>query len=320
MNCCPGSARAALTFALVLIPADPVAGQGITAAAGGLFGEPTRSQYALGWLIPKLGALEVSLGGTFLKGDDGRRMGAQLELDLFRAAPGRLYGVASLAGGWGDRGAESPWGSWSAGLGWRLLSLGRTDLGLEARYLRLATPDDVLSLGVRLASRFGGGAKQPAPPPAPAPPTRAVPSADSTPSLATVRPASEAAQLVTQTAIDAMGTPYVWGGTGANGFDCSGLIQYAYARHGITLPRRSADQARVGLLVPRQLDQLVAGDILTFSASPGGPVTHVGLYVGDRRFIHSSSSGVRLSLLSPDDPQGKHWWDRWAGARRVLQD
>ena len=311
----------ALTLALMLTPADPVAGQGITAAAVGLFGEPNRSQYSLGWLVPKMGPLEVSLGGTYLKGDDGRRMGAQLELDLFRAAPGRLYGVASLAGGWGDRGAESPWGSWSAGLGWRLLSLGRTDLGLEARYFRLATPDEVLSLGVRLASRFGGGAKQPAPAPTPAPPGPPVPTPPaSNPPLATVGPGSEVAQLVTQTAIDAMGTPYVWGGTGANGFDCSGLIQFAFGRHGIALPRRSSDQAKVGLLVPRQLDQLLPGDILTFSATPGGPVTHVGLYVGDRRFIHSSSTGVRLSLLSPDDPQGRHWWERWVGARRVLQD
>ena len=312
-----GSARAALILALSIAPAGSVAGQGFTAAAGGLLSDTDRAQYSLAWLGPRWGPLEVSLGGTYLKGDDGRRMGAQLELDLFRAAPGRLYGVASLAGGWGEQGAESPWGSWSAGLGYRLLSLGGADLGLEARYLRLAAPDDVLSIGVRLAARFGGGAKQPAP--APAPPPVPPDSAASTPSLATVWPASEAAQLVTQTAIDAMGTPYVWGGTGANGFDCSGLIQYAYGKHGITLPRRSADQAKVGLLVPRQLDQLFPGDILTFSASPGGPVTHVGLYVGERRFIHSASSGVRLSLLSEDDPQGKYWWDRWVGARRVLQ-
>ena len=313
------TASSTLFLALFLVSPGSAAGQGLTAAAGGLIGDTDRSQYSLGWLIPKMGVLEVSLGGTLLNGDDGRRMGAQLELDLFRAAPGRLYGAASLAGGWGDRGAESPWGSWSAGLGWRLFSLGRTDLGLEARYLRLATPDDVLSLGVRLASRFGGGPKQPAPAPPPAPlPPPGPP--DSAPALATVRPASEAARLVTQTAVEAMGTPYVWGGTGSNGFDCSGLIQYAYGRHGITLPRRSADQAKVGLLVPRQLDQLMPGDILTFSANPGGPVTHVGLYIGERRFIHSASDGVRLSLLSQDDPNGRHWWQRWVGARRVLQE
>jgi cell wall-associated NlpC family hydrolase len=47
-------------------------------------------------------------------------------------------------------------------------------------------------------------------------------------------------------------------------------------------------------------------------------VTHVGLYVGDGRFIHSVSKGVRLSLLSPDDPYGKWWYTRWVGARRVI--
>ena len=318
MNRCTGSARAALILALAIVPVGSIAGQGITAAAGGLLSDTDRAQYSLAWLGPRWGPLELSLGGTYLKGDDGRRMGAQLELDLFRAAPGRLYGVASLAGGWGERGAESPWGSWSAGLGFRVLSLGGADLGFEARYLRLATPDDVLSLGLRLAARFGGGAKQPAPAPTPPQPVPSDSTAGTRP-LATVRPASEAAQLVTQTAIDAMGTPYVWGGTGANGFDCSGLIQYAYAKHGITLPRRSADQAKVGLLVPRQLEQVLPGDILTFSANPGGPVSHVGLYIGERRFIHSSSTGVRLSLLSPDDPQGKYWWERWVGARRILQ-
>jgi cell wall-associated NlpC family hydrolase len=48
-------------------------------------------------------------------------------------------------------------------------------------------------------------------------------------------------------------------------------------------------------------------------------VTHVGLYVGNGRFIHSASRGVQLSLLSPDDPYGKWWYTRWVGARRVLE-
>jgi len=114
-----------------------------------------------------------------------------------------------------------------------------------------------------------------------------------------------------------MGSPYLWGGSAANGFDCSGLIQYAYQQSGIALPRRSVDQARAGQLIPRELGQLEPGDILTFSRDPGGPVSHVGLYVGERRFIHSSSTGVRLSLLSEDDPAGQHWVARWVGVRRV---
>jgi cell wall-associated NlpC family hydrolase len=114
-----------------------------------------------------------------------------------------------------------------------------------------------------------------------------------------------------------MGTPYLWGGSAANGFDCSGLIQYAYLQAGVTLPRRSVDQAKAGQLIPRELAQLEPGDILTFSREPGGPVSHVGLYVGDLRFIHSASNGVRLSLLSDTDPNGRHWLARWIGVRRI---
>ncbi|HEX9893100.1 MAG TPA: C40 family peptidase, partial [Gemmatimonadales bacterium] len=216
---------------------------------------------------------------------------------------------------------ESPWAAWSVGAGFRLLSLGRADLGIEARYLHLGRPADALVLGLRLAARFGGRSPSPPmprePPPAPPEPTPS----DSAPPLSAHRPSARPPvrpSAVVQTAVEVMGSPYLWGGSGANGFDCSGLIQYAYGRHGVLLPRRSQDQAKAGLLVPRDLADLLPGDILTFSATPGGPVTHVGLYLGDRRFIHSASDGVRLSLLSPEDPNGRHWWARWVGARRIL--
>jgi cell wall-associated NlpC family hydrolase len=116
-----------------------------------------------------------------------------------------------------------------------------------------------------------------------------------------------------------MGQPYKWGGTGDNGgFDCSGLIQYAYAQHGITLPRRSADQAKAGRAVAKRVDALAPGDILTFARS-GTRISHVGLYLGDGRFIHSASKGVQVSVLSAEDPYGRWWWKRWMGARRVVE-
>lgn len=123
---------------------------------------------------------------------------------------------------------------------------------------------------------------------------------------------------VVQTALAVVGSPYQWGGTADNGFDCSGLIQYAYGRHGIRLPRTSRDQALAGSSVIAALDSLRPGDILAFAARPGGSVTHVGLYVGDGKFIHSSSTGVRLSRLDYDDPDGRYWMPRWVGVRRVL--
>ena len=116
-----------------------------------------------------------------------------------------------------------------------------------------------------------------------------------------------------------MGRPYEYGGTGENGegFDCSGLIQYAYAKHGIVLPRRSTDQARQGTKVDPKLERLRPGDLLTFS-NRGGPVTHVGLYVGQSRFIHSATKGVQISTLSAVDPYGRWWYRRWVGVRRLI--
>lgn len=124
---------------------------------------------------------------------------------------------------------------------------------------------------------------------------------------------------VVETALDVLGSPYQWGGTAENGFDCSGLIQYAYGRHGIRLPRTSRGQALAGNEVARVVDSLLPGDILAFAGTAGGSVTHVGLYVGEGKFIHSSSTGVKLSRLDPNDPEGAYWIPKWVAARRLLQ-
>jgi cell wall-associated NlpC family hydrolase len=138
-------------------------------------------------------------------------------------------------------------------------------------------------------------------------------------------PLAEAEALgrdIVGTAREAMGRPYRFGGRGdgGGGFDCSGLIQFAYGQHGVALPRVSVDQAQSGVGIPREVEQLLPGDLLTFSKKPGGmQVSHIGMYVGEGRFIHSSSSkGVAESALDDDDPAGRWWVRRWVGARRVL--
>jgi cell wall-associated NlpC family hydrolase len=302
-------ATSAIIAALVAVPS--LAAQGIAAGVHGQLGSPTRMQYSLGWITPRWTIFEATLGATWIHADDGDRYGGQLDLSIGESTRRRLYGVASIAGGPSAGDAENPWGGWSAGLGWRALSVGSTQLSLEGRYMHLWRPDDAIVLGVKIATRWGRT-------------VGAVGTVDSssTPSVSTAAPgptvaSSVVARNAVATAVTVMGTPYVWGGSSENGFDCSGLIQYAYQQAGIILPRRSVDQAKAGQLIPREIGLLEPGDILTFSREPGGPVSHVGLYVGERRFIHSSSAGVRLSLLSEDDPSGKHWFARWVGARRV---
>lgn len=145
-------------------------------------------------------------------------------------------------------------------------------------------------------------------------PGGAIPDHDAVPA------AEDLAAPIVETALAAMGEPYRWGGTSTDeGFDCSGLVWYAYRSHGVDIPRVSRDQARAGRPVPAQIGRLASGDILLFSDRPG-VVTHVGLYIGDGRFIHATSSGgVQVGALDdPGDPNDLWWRRRWVGARRIL--
>lgn len=118
---------------------------------------------------------------------------------------------------------------------------------------------------------------------------------------------------VVEIALESIGTPYVWGGNGSNGFDCSGLIQFAYGQVGILLPRISTAQIGSGSPVEPDPHLLRAGDVLGFSESGTRRTDHVGLYIGGGEFIHSSSSGVRISALS-----NPYWRGRLVAARRIV--
>lgn len=172
-----------------------------------------------------------------------------------------------------------------------------------------------VSLGVGTSFHWGGGRGERRA--APAETSRPLPAPRSPPSVPLITASGTAGDVV-HAALDALGRPYQWGGTAANGFDCSGLIQYAYGLHSIRVPRMSRDQAKAGTEVPPVVEALKPGDILLFSARAGGGVTHVGMYVGELKFIHSSNTGVRLSRLEVHDPEGAWWLERWVGARRIL--
>jgi cell wall-associated NlpC family hydrolase len=103
-----------------------------------------------------------------------------------------------------------------------------------------------------------------------------------------------------------LGAPYVWAGAGPAGFDCSGLVMYAFGQVGVAVPHNAAQQFRLGTPVDR--DRLVPGDLVFFNQ-----LRHNGIYLGGGRFVHSTKpGGVRIARLDDD------WFrTRWVGARRL---
>jgi len=317
---------AAIAAALALGVPESVRAQDPAVEIGRFFEGDDWTVVRAGIEHPLLGPLSVAMYGTHLRASSqlGERLwGAGVDLALFREGRQGAYALAGLSGGFATDAARDFWGSWSAGAGYQLLPASFLSVAAEARWRRL-TPGgrDGPELSLRVGAVLGGPAHTQAGPrsPGPLPAAEADPEARPVPLSTIGRLGTEATlgDSVVAAAAANMGTAYRLGGTTTEGFDCSGLIQYAYARYGISVPRTSGEQARAGEKVDRELDALEPGDILTFSTR-GGPVTHVGLYVGEGRFIHSASRGVQLSLLSPDDPYGRWWHKRWVGARRIVR-
>lgn len=99
-------------------------------------------------------------------------------------------------------------------------------------------------------------------------------------------------------ALDQVGVRYRYGGNGPQGFDCSGLVHYAYRQAGVSVPRTTGDLWAAAADVDR--NDLRAGDILFFRIE--GKMSHVGMYLGERRFVHAPQSGRRVSVASLDAP------------------
>lgn len=120
-------------------------------------------------------------------------------------------------------------------------------------------------------------------------------------------------RVVAERALQQLGRPYRWGGELPHrGFDCSGLVRWSYRHVGVDLPRVVGDQRRAGRAIAPW--HLWPGDLVFFRIR-GDRISHVGIYIGDGRFVHAPSSGQPVRTDSLNDP----WWrDRWADARRIL--
>ncbi|MBM4419102.1 MAG: NlpC/P60 family protein [Chloroflexi bacterium] len=117
---------------------------------------------------------------------------------------------------------------------------------------------------------------------------------------------------IAQTALKYVGLDYAWGGRSpATGFDCSGLVAYVLAQHGIHAGRTADEQAGAGVSVKRQ--NLLPGDIVVFANTSGAGYTHNGIYVGNGKFVHAKDwdTGVVISSVFE-----AYWSRHYAGARR----
>jgi cell wall-associated NlpC family hydrolase len=131
---------------------------------------------------------------------------------------------------------------------------------------------------------------------------------------------SPAASQVIGTAEQYLGVPYRWGGsTPETGFDCSGYVRYVYGQQGVRLPRTSREQAAAGEGVTPRPSALRQGDLVLF-AEGDRPISHVAIYAGGRRIIHSSSSGRGVRYDALDSRRGQWYLQNMVGARRLAVD
>jgi cell wall-associated NlpC family hydrolase len=123
---------------------------------------------------------------------------------------------------------------------------------------------------------------------------------------ASQRPAAQAVDYAT----GMIGVPYRWGGATPAGFDCSGLVYYTFHKAGVSVPRTSQEQYHAARPVP--LAKALPGDLVFFGRR--GRISHVGIYLGDERFVHAPETGRNVSVAHLDEVAYRK---RFAGAGRI---
>jgi len=121
----------------------------------------------------------------------------------------------------------------------------------------------------------------------------------------------EAALQAAENARNMVGKPYRYGGNSPSGFDCSGLVHYSYLSAGVAIPRTTGSQLKAGFPVPES--SLRAGDLVFFDQE-GKKFSHVGIYLGNGRFVHAPSGGKQVRIDSLDM---QYWQKHFVAARRI---
>ena len=134
--------------------------------------------------------------------------------------------------------------------------------------------------------------------------------AEDTPVVET--PSKSLGEQIVAKAKTCLGVPYVWNGTSMKGFDCSGLVYYVLKNLGYSPNRSSSEQYKMGTYVSKS--KLEPGDLVFFAGTYKSGISHVGIYIGDGKFIHSPHSG---DVVKISDLNSSYYKSHYYGARRI---